>query len=113
MALGRHRRHLPLPVAGTGVILLMAAFILVSGGVLGELVYKLGDVRERDFSRLTVKVWRQSAGAHAPRCLRMIDRKSDVESLGHRAGGQPARRRRRAVRRVQGRPRRAGPALRD
>jgi hypothetical protein len=48
---------LPLPVAGTGVILLMGAFILACGGILGELVYKLGDVRERDFSRLTGKVW--------------------------------------------------------
>ena len=48
---------LSLPIAGTGVILLMAAFILVGGGVLGEMIYKLGDVRERDFSRLTGKVW--------------------------------------------------------
>ena len=48
---------LPLPVAGTGVILLMGAFILACGGILGELVYKLGDVREHDFSRLTGKVW--------------------------------------------------------
>jgi len=48
---------LPLPVAGTGVILLMAAFILVCGGVLAELVYKLGDIREQDFSRLTSKTW--------------------------------------------------------
>lgn len=48
---------LPLPVAGSGVILLMAAFILACSGVLGELVYKLGDVRERDFSRLTGTVW--------------------------------------------------------
>jgi glycosyltransferase involved in cell wall biosynthesis len=48
---------LPLPVAGSGVILLMAAFILGCSGMLGELVYKLGDVRERDFSRLTGKIW--------------------------------------------------------
>jgi glycosyltransferase involved in cell wall biosynthesis len=57
---------LSLPIAGTGVVLLTGAIILVSGGVLGELVYKLGDVRESDFSRLTVKVWTQSAGAHRP-----------------------------------------------
>ena len=48
---------LPLPLAGTGVILLMAAFILFCGGVLGELIYKLGDMREDQFSRLTVRVW--------------------------------------------------------
>ncbi len=57
---------LSLPIAGTGVVLLTGAMILVSGGVLGELVYKLGDVRESDFSRLTVKVWAQSAGAQRP-----------------------------------------------
>jgi glycosyltransferase involved in cell wall biosynthesis len=52
---------LPLPVAGTGVVLLMAAFILVCGGVLGELIYKLGDVRERQFSRLTERTWGATA----------------------------------------------------
>jgi hypothetical protein len=30
--------------------------MLVSSGALGELVYKLGDVRERDFSRLTQRI---------------------------------------------------------
>jgi len=48
---------MPLSVAGSGVIFLLAAFILMLGGVLGELVYKLGDLRERDFSRLTMRVW--------------------------------------------------------
>jgi len=57
---------LSLPIAGTGVILLMAAFILVGGGVLGEMIYKLGDVRDRDFSRLTGKVWDTAATRSAP-----------------------------------------------
>lgn len=48
---------LPLPVAGTGVILIVGALILVCGGVLGELIYKLGDLRERQFSRLTETTW--------------------------------------------------------
>ena len=48
-----------LPVAGTGVLLLMSAFILVCGGVLGELIYRSGDVRDLDFSRLTETVWRR------------------------------------------------------
>jgi len=48
---------LPLPVAATGIILLISAFILVCSGALGELVYKLGDVREREFSRLTERLW--------------------------------------------------------
>jgi len=49
---------MPLPVAGTGVLLLMSAFILVCGGVVGELIYRLGDMRENHFSRLTQTVWR-------------------------------------------------------
>ena len=57
---------LSLPLAGTGVVLLMAAVILVSAGVLGELLYKLGDVRERDFSRLTVKVRHACATGASP-----------------------------------------------
>jgi glycosyltransferase involved in cell wall biosynthesis len=47
-----------LPIAGTGVLLLTSAFILVCGGVLGELIYRAGDVRDQDFSRLTGTVWR-------------------------------------------------------
>ena len=54
--------RIPLPVAGTGVLLLMSAFILVCGGILGELIYRFGDVRERDFSRLTGTIWRSGTG---------------------------------------------------
>jgi glycosyltransferase involved in cell wall biosynthesis len=52
--------RLSIPLAGTGLMLLMAAFILMCGGVLGELVFKLGDVREHQFSALTAKVWEAS-----------------------------------------------------
>ncbi|MGH8249925.1 MAG: glycosyltransferase [Steroidobacteraceae bacterium] len=48
---------LSIPVAGTGVILVAASMILALGGVIGELVYKLGDVRDHHFSRLTGTVW--------------------------------------------------------
>ena len=48
---------LPLPIAGAGLLLLMSAFILVCGGMLGELIFKLGDIREDQFSRLTASVW--------------------------------------------------------
>ncbi len=48
---------LPLPLAGTGVVLLTGALILAFGGVLGELIFKLGDLREQDFARLTRKIW--------------------------------------------------------
>ena len=53
---------IPLPVAGTGVLLWMSAFILVCGGILGELIYRFGDVRDRDFSRLTGTTWRSGTG---------------------------------------------------
>lgn len=48
---------LPLPIAGSGIILLMSSFMLVCGGALGELVYKTGDMREFEFSRLTERQW--------------------------------------------------------
>lgn len=44
---------IPLPLAGTGVILLMGGFVLTCAGVIGELVLKLGDLRETEFSLLT------------------------------------------------------------
>jgi len=57
---------LSLPIAGAGVVLLMGSFILVGGGMLGELTYKLGDMREHDFSRLTGRVWNSApAGSSA------------------------------------------------
>jgi glycosyltransferase involved in cell wall biosynthesis len=45
-----------LPIAGTGVICLTSAVILISAGAFGELVYKLGDLRESQFSRLTQQI---------------------------------------------------------
>ncbi len=42
-----------LPIAGSGVVFLISVFILICSGALGELVYKLGDVRELEFSSLT------------------------------------------------------------
>jgi hypothetical protein len=51
------RGPLPLPVAGSGVILVIGALIMVCSGVLGELIYKLGDLREQQFSRLTEVTW--------------------------------------------------------
>ncbi len=57
---------IPLPVAGSGVLLLMAAFMLVCGGIFGELIYRFGDVRDLDFSRLTGKVWRSTAHNGVP-----------------------------------------------
>jgi glycosyltransferase involved in cell wall biosynthesis len=54
---------LPLPVAGAGVIALMTSFILMCAGILGELIYKLGDLKEHEFSRLTETTWNVRAAA--------------------------------------------------
>jgi glycosyltransferase involved in cell wall biosynthesis len=42
-----------LPLAGTGVIFLASAMILLCSGALAELIYLRGDTRDREFSRLT------------------------------------------------------------
>jgi glycosyltransferase involved in cell wall biosynthesis len=42
-----------LMIAGCGVIFLSSAIILMGSGAVGELVYKLGDMREHEFSGLT------------------------------------------------------------
>ena len=42
-----------IPLAGAGLIFLMAAVTLMASGTLGELVYKLGDVRPENFARLS------------------------------------------------------------
>jgi glycosyltransferase involved in cell wall biosynthesis len=46
----------PLPIAGSGVVFLAGAFVLILGGGLGELIYKLGDMRPHEFSSLTQQV---------------------------------------------------------
>jgi glycosyltransferase involved in cell wall biosynthesis len=45
-----------LPIAGCGVIFLSSAIILMGSGAIGELVYKLGDMREHEFSGLTQQI---------------------------------------------------------
>jgi len=49
---------MPMPIAGSGVIFLTSALILFFSGALGELVFKFGDIREREFARLTERVIR-------------------------------------------------------
>ena len=68
--LGSPEATLALPLAGAGVILLMGAFILVCAGVLGELVFKLGDLREATFARLTGRVWGTPPGSLQVREIR-------------------------------------------
>lgn len=45
-----------LPLAGSGLIFLTSSIILFCSGAIGELVYNLGDVRERQFARLTQRI---------------------------------------------------------
>jgi hypothetical protein len=45
-----------LPLAGAGVVLLASAAIMLCSGALAELIYKRGDLRDREFSRLTQKL---------------------------------------------------------
>jgi glycosyltransferase involved in cell wall biosynthesis len=51
-----HPGGFSLSIAGSGLIFLTSAVILVSSGAFGELVYKLGDMREHEFVRLTQKI---------------------------------------------------------
>jgi glycosyltransferase involved in cell wall biosynthesis len=48
-----HEGRMSLSIAGTGVIFLTSTLMLLAAGALGELVYKLGDLREHQFSGLT------------------------------------------------------------
>jgi len=50
------RGTLSLPIAGCGVIFLSSAIILIASGAIGELVYKLGDLREHEFAALTERI---------------------------------------------------------
>lgn len=45
-----------LSIAGSGLIFLSSAVIMISSGAFGELVYKTGDMRESDFARLTLDI---------------------------------------------------------
>jgi glycosyltransferase involved in cell wall biosynthesis len=56
---------LSLPIAGSGVIFLSSAIMLLAGGAVGELVYKLGDVREHEFSGLTQGIRARSLIVHS------------------------------------------------
>jgi glycosyltransferase involved in cell wall biosynthesis len=45
-----------LPIAGSGLIFLSSAIILICSGALGELIFRLGDVRGHRFTRLTQRI---------------------------------------------------------
>lgn len=54
--------HVPLPLAGSAFVFAAGAVMLLSSGAIAELVVKLGELRERDFARLT----EQLSGAEEP-----------------------------------------------
>ena len=45
--------RMSLSIAGTGVIFLTSTVMMLAAGAIGELIYKLGDIREHQFSGLT------------------------------------------------------------
>ena len=51
---------LSLPLAGSGIIFMSSALILICAGALGELAYQLGDLREQEFSALTERLGRRT-----------------------------------------------------
>jgi hypothetical protein len=48
--------RMSLPIAGSGLIFVFSALILFSSGAFGELVYRVGDMREYEFAKLTQKI---------------------------------------------------------
>jgi glycosyltransferase involved in cell wall biosynthesis len=57
--------HMSLPLTGSGVILLSAGVTLLASGTLGELIYRLGDVRPEMFANLTKQCRRPTRGSNA------------------------------------------------
>ncbi len=49
-----------LNVAGAGVLMLVSAIILLLSGAIGELIYQRGDLRDREFSKLTQSIRQQA-----------------------------------------------------
>ena len=58
--------ELSLPLAGTAVLLLSTSLILMLSGALGELIYHRGDLRDREFSKLTQSVRQLKKAAANP-----------------------------------------------
>jgi hypothetical protein len=55
-----------LPLAGSGVILLASAAILMCSGALAELIYERGDMRDLEFSKLTQTLWTRHTSQSSP-----------------------------------------------
>ena len=58
-ALGLRQLDAMLMLAGTGLIYLVSAIVMICGGAFGELVYRTGDLRQHEFALLTRQVERR------------------------------------------------------
>ena len=56
--------RMSLSIAGAGVICLTSTVMLLAAGAIGELIYKLGDLREHQFSVLTQHLLVRGAATH-------------------------------------------------
>ncbi|MGH8180189.1 MAG: glycosyltransferase family 2 protein [Steroidobacteraceae bacterium] len=56
--------RMSLSIAGTGVIFLTSTVMLLAAGAIGELIYKLGDLREHQFSALTQHLLVRGTASH-------------------------------------------------
>lgn len=60
------------PIGGTGVVFLASALILLFSGALAELIYSSGDVRDREFVRLTQRILARREDAQDAACNRNV-----------------------------------------
>ncbi len=75
-------------LTGSGIIFLSAVLMLLASGTLGELIYRLGDVRPEHFARLTMKT-----SEARKRFINDNSPTRDSLDVGHRAGWASVRRR--------------------
>jgi len=61
--------RISLPIAGSGVIFLGSALIMLCSGALAELIYARGDVRDREFLKLTQTILAAKGNPEADRAL--------------------------------------------
>lgn len=52
-----------MPIAGSGIVFLASAVVLLCSGALAELTYSRGDIRDREFLKLTQTVRGSQPGA--------------------------------------------------
>jgi len=58
---GRTSSLPPLPLLGTGLVFFSAAVLLIGSGAIAEQIFRLGDLRELEYARLTRSIARRGA----------------------------------------------------